>query len=97
MMWLAQVGQQPAMEAVPLVMEPESRLYTSPVLVLDFQSLYPSMVIAYNLCYSTCLGRPTHARAAGQPLRCVDILVFMCVCACNCAWIVLVCVREHML
>lgn len=55
------------MEALPLIMEPESRMYASPVVVLDFQSLYPSMMIAYNLCYSTCLGRPAHARAAGGP------------------------------
>ena len=34
------------MEALPLVMEPESRMYASPVVVLDFQSLYPSQVRA---------------------------------------------------
>ncbi|GFR46656.1 hypothetical protein Agub_g8267, partial [Astrephomene gubernaculifera] len=64
-----QVGSQPAMEAIPLVMEPESRLYGSPVVVLDFQSLYPSQIIAYNMCYSTCVGRTAHARAGGQPVR----------------------------
>lgn len=52
-----QVGQQNALEYIPLVMEPMSGYYTSPVLVLDFQSLYPSVMIAYNYCYSTCLGR----------------------------------------
>ncbi|KAI5067558.1 hypothetical protein GOP47_0018086 [Adiantum capillus-veneris] len=52
-----QVAAQPAMQCLPLVMEPESRFYTDPVIVLDFQSLYPSMMIAYNLCYSTCLGK----------------------------------------
>ncbi|KAK7530431.1 hypothetical protein IWX49DRAFT_643110 [Phyllosticta citricarpa] len=52
-----QVGQQNALECLPLVMEPQSAFYNSPVLVLDFQSLYPSVMIAYNYCYSTCLGR----------------------------------------
>lgn len=52
-----QVGQENALEIQPLIMEPQSALYTSPVLVMDFQSLYPSVVIAYNYCYSTCLGR----------------------------------------
>lgn len=38
-------------------MEPLSAFYSSPLVVLDFQSLYPSVMIAYNYCYSTCLGR----------------------------------------
>lgn len=54
---LMQVALQPAMECLPLVMEPESNFYDDPVVVLDFQSLYPSMIIAYNLCFSTCLGK----------------------------------------
>lgn len=58
-----QVATQPAMECLPLVMEPESGFYADPVVVLDFQSLYPSMIIAYNLCYSTCLGKVAPSKA----------------------------------
>jgi DNA polymerase zeta len=53
----AQVNHMRAAECLPLIMEPISRFYTSPVVVLDFQSLYPSIIIAHNYCYSTCLGR----------------------------------------
>ncbi|KAL0951176.1 hypothetical protein HGRIS_007907 [Hohenbuehelia grisea] len=53
----ADVGKQNAAECMPLIMEPLSGNYNSPLLVLDFQSLYPSLMIAYNYCYSTCLGR----------------------------------------
>ena len=52
-----QVGKQNAAECMPLIMEPLSAFYNGPLLVLDFQSLYPSVMIAYNYCYSTCLGR----------------------------------------
>ncbi|ORZ34448.1 DNA polymerase [Catenaria anguillulae PL171] len=52
-----QVAAQRAAECTPLVMEPESALYVDPVVVLDFQSLYPSIMIAYNLCFSTCVGK----------------------------------------
>ncbi|KAH7883594.1 hypothetical protein F5I97DRAFT_2041862 [Phlebopus sp. FC_14] len=51
------VGKQNAAECMPLIMEPLSALYNGPLVVLDFQSLYPSIMIAYNYCYSTCLGR----------------------------------------
>lgn len=53
----SQVGKQNAAECIPLIMEPLSAFYNSPLVVLDFQSLYPSVMIAYNYCYSTCLGR----------------------------------------
>nr|CAH7768167.1 unnamed protein product [Callosobruchus chinensis] len=46
-----------APEYIPLLLEPESRMYNDPVIVLDFQSLYPSIIIAYNYCFTTCLGR----------------------------------------
>ena len=61
-----QVGQQNALECLPLVMEPQSAFYTSPVLVLDFQSLYPSVMIAYNYCYSTFLGRVVQWRGQNK-------------------------------
>ncbi len=57
---LSQVGGQPALEVIPLVMEPESRLYCSPVVVLDFQSLYPSQVRLI-----LALGSRTHSWGAG--------------------------------
>lgn len=44
------------MLCIPLVMEPESAMYCDPVIVLDFQSLYPSVAISRDLCYSTCVG-----------------------------------------
>lgn len=47
-------------EVLALNMEPESGLYWDPVIVLDFQSLYPSVMIAYNYCFSTCLGKVVH-------------------------------------
>ncbi|RKP26760.1 hypothetical protein SYNPS1DRAFT_13724, partial [Syncephalis pseudoplumigaleata] len=51
-----QVADQRALEYIPLVMEPHEGYYKDPTLVLDFRSLYPSLIIAHNICYSTCLG-----------------------------------------
>lgn len=61
-----QVGSQNALECLPLVMEPQSAFYNSPLLVLDFQSLYPSVMIAYNYCYSTFLGRIVNWRRGSK-------------------------------
>lgn len=51
-----QVHEMKALECIPLVMEPDSGFYKSPLVVLDFQSLYPSIMIAYNYCFTTLLG-----------------------------------------
>ncbi len=35
------------------VLEPKKGFYTKPVATLDFAALYPSIMLAHNLCYST--------------------------------------------
>lgn len=54
---LHDTNKQEALEVQALTLEPESGHYTEPVVVCDFTALYPSLFIAYNLCYSTCFGR----------------------------------------
>lgn len=51
-----QVRAQPALECLPLVMEPCSGFYWDPVLVLDFKGMYPSLIVAHNISFDTCLG-----------------------------------------
>nr|XP_046916291.1 DNA polymerase zeta catalytic subunit-like [Dermatophagoides farinae] len=48
---------QRAPQYISLIYEPDIRIHLEPVAILDFQSLYPSLIIAHNYCYSTCLGR----------------------------------------
>lgn len=50
-------GKQEALECQALTLEPQSGCQKDPVVVCDFTALYPSLIIAYNLCYSTCAGK----------------------------------------
>ena len=59
------VARQAAMESKPLILDPFSGVYAEPIVVLDFQSLYPSIVIAYNMCFSTTLGKIVRVSPVG--------------------------------
>jgi DNA polymerase elongation subunit (family B) len=47
-----------------VVIEPKRGLYHDPVVCLDYASLYPSIMIAHNLCYSTMILNPKHGQDA---------------------------------
>lgn len=42
------------------VIDPKPGFYDTPVATLDFASLYPSIMMAHNLCFSTHVLRPEH-------------------------------------
>ncbi|KAF3908632.1 hypothetical protein AA313_de0202699 [Arthrobotrys entomopaga] len=46
------------------VIEPTRGFYKEPVATLDFSSLYPSIMMAHNLCYTT-LTKPEHVEKLG--------------------------------
>jgi DNA polymerase delta subunit 1 len=41
------------------VIEPVKGYYDVPIATLDFASLYPSIMMAHNLCYTTLLDKTT--------------------------------------
>lgn len=63
---LHDTNRQEALEVQALTLEPQSGHYKDPVVVCDFTALYPSLVIAYNLCYSTCIGRLEYHSTRGE-------------------------------
>lgn len=55
-----------------VVIEPKTGLHRDPVVCLDYASLYPSIMIAHNLCYTTMITNAEHgARLAtrGEAVR----------------------------
>ena len=44
------------------VIEPKKGYYDAPIATLDFASLYPSIMMAHNLCYTTLLDKDTVVR-----------------------------------
>jgi DNA polymerase delta subunit 1 len=44
------------------VIEPSKGYYDVPIATLDFASLYPSIMMAHNLCYTTLLDKATIER-----------------------------------
>jgi DNA polymerase elongation subunit (family B) len=49
--------QQDGVKSVTTALLPGQGYYKTPVATLDFASLYPSIMMAHNLCYSTLLPR----------------------------------------
>lgn len=66
---LGDTNKQEALEVQALTLEPQSGIHQDPVVVCDFTALYPSLVIAYNLCYSTCAGRLEYHSTRGEMRR----------------------------
>ena len=48
------------------VIEPKKGYYDVPIATLDFSSLYPSIMMAHNLCYTTLVEKPTIDRLGLQ-------------------------------
>jgi DNA polymerase delta subunit 1 len=47
------------------VMDPIKGYYSNPIAVLDFTSLYPSIMISKNLCYSTLMTKAQYEKIGG--------------------------------
>lgn len=48
------------------VIEPKKGFYDEPIATLDFASLYPSIMMAHNLCHSTLMSRCSPAQIAAH-------------------------------
>ncbi len=56
-----------------------------PIATLDFSSLYPSIMMAHNLCYTTLVGKEERERLTAEDFIRTpsgDYFVKVCVCVC---------------
>nr|GMC84221.1 DNA polymerase delta catalytic subunit [Ipomoea batatas]GMC88561.1 DNA polymerase delta catalytic subunit [Ipomoea batatas] len=65
-----QAGSEQGTYEGATVLEPRAGFYEKPIATLDFASLYPSIMMAYNLCYCT-LVTPDDVRKLNLPPECV--------------------------
>lgn len=49
------------------VIEPKRGYYNDPIATLDFSSLYPSIIMAHNLCYTTLLNHERQIKYKVNP------------------------------
>ncbi|KAK3211470.1 hypothetical protein Dsin_016176 [Dipteronia sinensis] len=66
-----QAGSEQGTYEGATVLEPRAGFYEKPIATLDFASLYPSIMMAYNLCYSS-LVTPEDVRKLNLPPECVN-------------------------
>ncbi|PRQ49453.1 putative DNA-directed DNA polymerase [Rosa chinensis] len=66
-----QAGSEQGTYEGATVLEAKAGFYEKPIATLDFASLYPSIMMAYNLCYCT-LVRSEDVRKLSLPPECVN-------------------------
>lgn len=68
---MKQAGSEQGTYEGATVLEAKAGFYEKPIATLDFASLYPSIMMAYNLCYCT-LVTPEDVRKLSLPPECVN-------------------------
>ncbi len=55
------------------VIDAKAKYYTAPVATLDFMSLYPSIILANNFCFSTLVQDPAHLGVPGVEYITIEV------------------------